>query len=306
MLSVDPGWTVSPGFRAVTIADATDGLSQPVALVFAGGAFADRLYVVDQGTDALVSIDPDTGVTTTVVAANAWPVAPALLTTIAWDRAAVFDGQLYVGDQGSDGDADSRVFRVSSAGAASAFLTAPGPGLDDVYGLDFVPSGRGYPAGLYVTGDTDGSGVDWGAFDVTGAGAAFSEVAGVEGIAFDTSGLFGGGLFAARPLGGGYAGDGTITPILATGLAGAPLATNLGGVHAIVFAPGGTWGRDLYAASWSTGQLLAITPAGAVTTVASGLSLTNYDGNILDFSPDGNVLYVADRQASRVVCIEPL
>jgi len=39
---------------------------------------------------------------------------------------------------------------------------------------------------------------------------------------------------------------------------------------------------------------------------ASGLSLTNYDGNILAFSPDGRVLYVADRPASRLVCIEPI
>ena len=46
--------------------------------------------------------------------------------------------------------------------------------------------------------------------------------------------------------------------------------------------------------------------AGVVSVIASGLSLTNYDANILAFSPDGNVLYVADRQADRIVCIEPL
>jgi DNA-binding beta-propeller fold protein YncE len=31
----------------------------------------------------------------------------------------------------------------------------------------------------------------------------------------------------------------------------------------------------------------------------------DYDGNILAFSPDGPILFVADRNASRIVCIEP-
>ena len=62
----------------------------------------------------------------------------------------------------------------------------------------------------------------------------------------------------------------------------------------------------MFAASWSTGQLLQIDPAGAVTDLATGLALTNYDANILAVSSDGNVLFVADRLAHQVVCIEAM
>ena len=43
-----------------------------------------------------------------------------------------------------------------------------------------------------------------------------------------------------------------------------------------------------------------------MSDLATGLSLTNYDGNILAFSPDGRVLFVADRSQSRIVCIEAM
>lgn len=76
-------------------------------------------------------------------------------------------------------------------------------------------------------------------------------------------------------------------------------------MHAPAFAPGGAYGRDLYAARWDAGQLVRIAAGGGVTVIASGLSLTSYDANILAFSPNGNVLDVADRQANRIVCIEP-
>ena len=78
-------------------------------------------------------------------------------------------------------------------------------------------------------------------------------------------------------------------------------------IHAPGIDPTGVaFGGLLHAASWSTGELFSITPAGLVTVLASGLTLSNYDGNILAFSPDGRVLYVADRVANRIVCIEPV
>lgn len=303
LFSTDPGWTVSPGFRAVEIASAADGLSQPVALHFAGGSYGDRLYVVDQGNEQLFSLDVLSGDLRVVVTSTSWTQTPGLLTTITWDQDGVFDGRLYVGDQGGDGDSDSRIYRVEASGAVSIFTAAPGAGLDDIYAMAFG-QGAGYTAGLYVAGDTDGAGPDWGRFDSAGLGVAFSEVAGIEGAIFDRSGLYGGALIAARPLGGGYAGDGTLSIILPNGTLGSTLAQGLGGVHAPAMSSGGAFGNSLYAASWSTGRLYRIDASGPVE-VASGLSLTNYDGNILEFSPDGNVLFVADRLASRVVCIEP-
>jgi hypothetical protein len=304
LFSEDPGWNIESGFRAVVIADQQDGLDQPVAVSFAGGAFGGLLYVVNQGDNTVRTVDVLTG--TVAPFTTAWPDPPSLLTTITWDEQRVFDGLLYVGDQGADSDGDSTIYRVTSTGTASVFANGPGPGLDDIYALAFIGTSTSYESGLYVSGDTDGAGVDWGRFSADGSSVPFSEIAGIEGAEFDDSGLYGGLLIAARPLGGGYAGDGTITPILPNGEAAVPIASNLGGIHAVVRSPGGAFGNTLYAASWDAGTLIRVAPGGVVSTVASGLQLTNYDGNILDFSSDGNVLFVADRLANRIVCIEPV
>lgn len=302
-----PTWTLAPGFHAVVIADAADGLAQPVAAVVAGAGFDGKVYVVNQTDNTLRAVEPTDGTTTLVVATAAWPKPPGLLTTITWDREGVFDGTLYVGDQGGDGDNDATIFRVPPGGAATTqFATGPGPGLDDIYGLAFSSAGP-FGAKLYVTGDTDsGTNVDWGVFDPAGAGTAFSELAGAEGIAFDTGGMYGGGLLASRPAGGGYAGDDSITKVGTDGLATGTVVTGRPGIHAVVLAPPGPFKGHLVAASWASQELISIDPAGTVSVLASGLGLTNYDGNILAFSPDGRVLYVADRLANRLVCIEPL
>ena len=300
----DPGWTLTAGYHAVVIADAADGLDQPVALTFAGGGFGGDLYVVNQGgAGTLLRVDVVAGTAAPFTAT--WPVAPGLLTSITWDRDRALSGGLYVGDQGGDGDADSRVFAVDETGDASTFASAPGAGLDDIYTIVVSPGGA-YPPGLIVSGDTDGAGIDWGVISATGEVAPFTDTAGAEGAAIDRAGTYGGGLFAARPAGGGYAGDDTVAKIDDEGVAQAALASTLPGVHAPAFAPAGPFGGQLHAASWATGELYALSPAGEQAVLASGLTLTNYDGNILDFSPDGRVLMVADRGASRVVCIEPL
>ena len=300
-----PGWTLAAGFHAVVIADAADGLAQPVAAVVAGDFFDGKVFVVNQMDNVLRAVEPDTGDTTVAIATADWPKPPQLLTTITWDAMHNFDGNLYVGDQGADADGDATIFRVTPSAVATQFATGPGPGLDDIYGMAFSPT-PAYGTALYVTGDTDGGGVDWGRFDASGAGTAFSELAGTEGIAFDTSGAYGGGLLASRPASGGYAGDDSITKIGTDGLATGTLVTARPGIHAIALAPPGPFLGHLVAASWQTGELISIDPQGAVAVLASGLSLTNYDGNILAFSPDGRVLYVADRLANRLVCIEPL
>ena len=303
--SENAGWEVQDGFRAVIVADESDGLNQPVAATFAEGPFGGLLYVVNQGDNVLRSVDVGTGEVRVVVATDTWDNAPRLLTTIVWDEHEVFDGGLYVGDQGSNADDNSRIYRVTADGEATTFVEG-GYGLDDVYGLAFPPPGSEYPAGLYVTGDTDGARPDWGRIASDGSIAPFSEVAGAEGIAFDITGRYGDALWASRPDGGGYAGDDSVTPIDPMGLAGPALASDLTGIHAVTFSPGGDFGKIMVAASWSTGRLLQIDPGGAVTELAAGLSLTNYDANILAVSSDGNVLFVADRLAHQVVCIEAI
>ena len=302
--STPSNWSTAAGFRSAVVAMGPP-LSMPVALTFAAGPYGESAYVVDQGARAVFKIDTRTGTVTPFVATAAWPRAPALLTTSVWDAEGAFDGRLYVGDQGSDGDGDSVIFRVDPAGAATVFAVGPGPGLDDIYGLAFSPGGA-YPAGLYVSGDTDGATVGFGRLDAAGTNTMFAMYAGVEGLAIDRLNRFGGGLFAAMPAGGGYSGDDTISKINADGTKGTPLVMTQAGIHAIVFAPSGPFGGDAYAASWQSQKLLRIAPGGAVSDLATGLSLTNYDGNILSFSPDGRVLFVADRAQARIVCIEAM
>ncbi|MBN8615667.1 MAG: hypothetical protein J0L92_34045 [Deltaproteobacteria bacterium] len=300
------GWTLAEGLRAVVVADATDGLEEPVGLTFAGGDLGGLLYVSDQAAAAVFAIDVDSGDTAVFAATSAFPAAPALLTAIVWDADRVNDGNLYVTDSVSNADQDAVIYRLDPSGTVSVFVRAPGPGLDSIYAMAFAPPGF-TPAGLYVAGDTDGAArIDWGVFDRDGMGTAFSEVAGIEGIAFDRTGRYGTGPIAARPSGGGYSGDGSITPIGSDGVALTPIATGLGGVHASVVAPAGLFGGDLIAASWSTNSIFRVSPTGEITTVVAGVSLSNYDANVLAVSPDGRVLLVADRNASRIVCVEEL
>ncbi|MCC6746795.1 MAG: hypothetical protein IT371_03995 [Deltaproteobacteria bacterium] len=301
------GWTVATGYRAVVIADTTKGLKQPVALTFAGGAYLNALYVVDQSDQKIYFVDVNTGLTRVFSDGATWTPKPKLLTSIVWDKKGQLDGALYVGDQGGDGDADSVVYRLDAKGAATVFTKAPGPGLDDVFGMVFSP-GAPYPTGLFITGDTDGSNDDWGVFDATGKGSVFSQLGGAEGLAVDESGKYGGAganLFAARPAGGGYPGDDTISSVGPDGKVIKVLLAKTPGIHAPAFAPKGAFNEELFAASWSSHKVLRISAAGTATDLASGLSLTNYDGNILAFTPDGSTLHVADRQNGRVVCIEP-
>jgi hypothetical protein len=299
------GWTLATGLRAVVVADADDGLVQPVGIAFAGDAFGGDLYVSDQAAATVFRVDVATGATTTFAASAAFPMGARLLTAIVWDEARVNDGNLYVTDSITDGDQDAIVYRLDPSGAASVFVRAPGPGLDSIYAMAFAPPGF-TPAGLFVAGDTDSLGADWGVFERDGTGLAFSEVSGIEGIAFDPSGRYGRGPIAARPNGGGYAGDGSLTPLDGDGAALTPLASSLGGVHANVVAPAGLFGGEMLAASWSTGTIFRVSVAGEITTLVSGVSLSNYDANVLAVSPDGRVLLVADRNASRIVCVEEL
>lgn len=291
----------------MVVADAAQGISDPTALTFAEGRYGGGLFVVSSGSSVLHRIDVATGETTAFASGPSWgPVPPTKITTIAWDDADAIDGALYVGDQGSDFDGDASVYRVAPDGTASVVIRGPGPGLDDIYGLTISRPGTPYPVGIYVAGDTDVIGApDWGLI-AGGTVTAFSELAGVEGAAFDPTGAYGGSLWTSRPNGGGYAGDDAISPVGVEGTAGTPILTGEPGVHAVTFSQRGTFGARMYAASWSSDTIIEVAPDGTRTVLASGLLLDNLNGNILAVSSDGEVMFVADRLADRVVCIEPL
>ena len=120
-------WTTATGFRSAVVATGTP-LNQPVAISFAAGAYGEFAYVVDQGARALFKVNTMTGAVTPFVATDAWPRAPGLLTTSVWDADNAFDGRLYIGDQGGDGDADSVIFRVDAAGTGHHVRDRSGPG----------------------------------------------------------------------------------------------------------------------------------------------------------------------------------
>lgn len=299
-----PTWTVAPGFRAVIVAK-DNGLNLPVGIAFAGGDFGGKLYVVNQGDNSLARVDTLTGAVDIFTTGGAWGTRkPVNLTAITWDAESVFDGALYVADAASTADQDDAIYRVTPTGVGSTFTAAPGPALDEVFSLAFAPKNSAYPQGLYATGDTDGPLPDWGVFGSNGVGTAFSEVAGAEGIVFANIPGFDGTLLASRPNGGGYAGEDEVSRIEANGAKGTALATGLAGVHAVTYSPTGVFGQNVYVASWNSGKVLRIDAAGTQTEVASGLTLTNYDANVLAISPDGRTMMVADRGANRIVCIE--
>lgn len=276
--------------------------------------YDDLLYVVSQGEtpaeNVVRTVDIQTGTVAVFSEGASWPTPADLLTTIIYDADARFGSrELYVADKGTNGDDDSLLWRLREDGSVELFLEGPGPGLDDIYGLAFSPAGSAYPPGLYVAGDTDGTATrdDWGVYAPDGTGRAFSNVTGIQGIAFDVDDVAGGGLLACRPNGGGFAGDDTITRMMPSGEAASPIVGGLTGIHAVKMASGrGSFEAGAYAASWDTGQLFHITPAGGATPFAVGLSLTQFSGDMLAFSPDEDTLFLADRATGRLICVEPV
>ncbi len=191
-------------------------MNLPVALTFAGGTFGNALYVVNQGDNSVVAIDPAAGTGQPFSVLDGGPT-PTLLTTIVYDARGQFDGMLYVGDQGSNGDFDSRLYRLTHTGELTLFASA-GAGFDDIFGLAFTPDLSGWASGLLVAGDTDCATTDqWGLVDADGGVTTFSALAGVEGIAVDPTSLYGAAVLASRPASGGYSGDDTVTRVASDG-----------------------------------------------------------------------------------------
>lgn len=297
------GWLTRVGFRSVVVASADAGLNQPVSVAFGGAAFDGGVFIVNQGNGTVTRLDATLSQASVFV--GAFSPAPQLLTAVTVDADQVFDGQLYVADQGTDADGDSRVYRVTPAGNASLFTQGPGPGLDDIFAMVFTPKNLGWPAGLLVAGDTDRGGAHWGLIDADAGVTAFSTVPGIEGACVDPTQQWGTAVLAASPAGGGYSGTDAIVRLLPDGGSLPPIASGLAGVHGVVVAPAGPFNGMTVAASWASNTLFSITADGGTEELASGMSLTNYDANILAFSPNGTVLLVADRLNNRVVCIEP-
>ena len=74
--------------------------------------------------------------------------------------------------------------------------------------------------------------------------------------------------------------------------------------HAMAFSPGGLMGNDLYVAVdlGNEGHILRIDPSGTITPFITGLQGFLYGNgkDVLQFSEDGNLLYLSDYYAHRV------
>ncbi len=76
-------------------------------------------------------------------------------------------------------------------------------------------------------------------------------------------------------------------------------ATGLGGDPPIEVGRGGTWGTDVYAIDWDSGELLRITASGTQTVVGTGFLWA-----WLEFGPD-DALYVSEFANNRILRIAP-
>lgn len=97
-------------------------------------------------------------------------------------------------------------------------------------------------------------------------------------LAFDEPGNFGHRLHAAvadsfdAQTGGPLAGHGAVVSVDSMGNV-TPLVGDLAGPSALAFAPVAPWDGNLYATEIAVGNILRITPGGAVSTFATGLTL---------------------------------
>jgi hypothetical protein len=295
----EPAWGIEPGYRAAIVADR--GLDQPSGMTFAGGMFGVHLYVANHGNTTIAAVDILTGDTSILVPRTGWPAQPIAPTALSWDGDGVVDGGLYLADRGMAGDGDATIYAIDATGFARTFATG-GPAPGDVYSLAFVDDAA-YGRGLLVGGNSFLATSGIARYDAGGRGVAFSDIDGVSGLTVDTSGVFGGGVFASRPSNLELDSNNTVSRLSSTGAISATLITGYTDIHAAVFAEAGALGGRLYAATSST--IVAIDPAGDVAEIATAANFDRLDGNIIAIPPDGSALYVASRDADQIVCIEP-
>jgi hypothetical protein len=298
------GWAVATGYRAVVVAVGAP-LSAPAALTFVGGDFGNTAMVTDLNALSVFKLDLQHGTVSSFVSGAQWPRTPTYLAELVWDAGHAFDGKLYVADRGSTADQNSTIFRVGADGVASILTSAPGIALDDVYSMAFSPGGA-YSPGLYIGGDTDDTTMaGWARVDSNGTTIQFSLLSGADGADVDRLNRFGGGLFAAMPMGSGWEGDGSISRMNPDGSKATPLISSLPDIGGLTFAPAGPFGGDAFAVRRATGTLLRVAPGGVMAQVATGLSMVSSAGNNLAFSPDGQILLVSETDKARIVCVEP-
>jgi glycosidase len=277
-----PGLVVASGFHATEFASGS-GIGVPMGIATGeGGAWSDNLYVGDALNNRVLRIT--TGGSVSVLASGSFLSKPEGLD---FDHAGAYGGDLVIADPNG-------LLRVTSAGVVSQI--ASGTNATNTGAVACLPAGPlgGFP---YMVSNTSNRVERYEAG--TGYVPFASPVNGAEGVA-PALGMFGFGrrLLVADPDLAAYASsiDGTSSIFFAdsTGALSTFVQnpTLLNGVCAMVVDTQGQFGGDLLVANIATETVLRITPAGAISVLASGFG-NLFASDCLTIGPDG-ALYVVD------------
>ncbi len=277
-----PGLTVASGYHATELASGT-GLGTPEGIALGtGGPWGTDFYVGDAGGNRILRVTA-AGALSTFASGSPLDKPEGM----DFDRGGFWGGDLIIADA-------SGLLRVGSGGA----VTQVGAGTNSTNTGALVCMPPGPFGGFPYLGSNVSNRVE--RFEPgTGYVPFASPVNGVEGVAAGL-GLFGGGrkLLVANPDLSTYAssidGDGSILQADSTG-ALTTLVTDptlLGGCTAMVVDTSGGFGGDLLAVNIATETVLRVTPAGAVSVLASGFG-NLFGSDCLAFGTDG-ALYVVD------------
>jgi hypothetical protein len=260
---------VPPDFSAHQIATGANLDIQPGP----GGAFGTYVYYIDEAAtpNNIMRVDSSGG------PAELFASVPYAITL-----GIGFGGDLFAAE-GAFGAVNGDVWRITSDGTVSFFAHIP----TFVEGMAFSAGGP-FGTKLYVSEfgpatiraiDSSGNSVVF-----AGPGTIGSTPTGLE---FGPGGAFGNDLYVIDRYGGIFTVDpsGTATPF--------SLSPSIYNAETLAFGdPATVFGEYLYVAEEGSGDILRISPSGHVEVFASGFSFSTSGVTGLEFSADGETLFV--------------
>jgi YD repeat-containing protein/probable HAF family extracellular repeat protein len=309
--------TTVPEFQVSVFAE----VDNPGALAFApqGSPFGNDLFVAGfigdyeaNGPETIyrVSLEPGTVSSFATLPAEADPVA------LEFPPAdSLFGEYLYVTsnnrDGGRPGDYGGTIQRIDTQAVVTDFTPIGLPdGFGEPAGLAFAPSGA-FGGDLFVPNGSDPP-MDIGRVDPSGEVSIFFEKGLQPGApAFGRGGDWGTDLYFT---------DGTcncIRIVDSSANVSGPFVTMPGPIVHLRFAASGAFGNALYAAGWDangTASIFRIQVDGTIDVIASGfeqqapgwlpaVSDRAFIGDVLEFSPDGDTLFVSNVYGDKIYAI---
>ncbi|MCK5015364.1 MAG: hypothetical protein KAS66_16275 [Candidatus Omnitrophica bacterium] len=276
---------VPPGFSVQAVASGANLDIEPGQ----GGAFGMDVYYINEAASPnnIMRVDPAGGPPTIFAS------VPSAITL-----GFGFGGDLFAAE-GASGAVSGNLWRIAFDGSVIFFASIP----TFVEGIAFS-SGGPFGTNLYVSefGPDTIKAVDaFGATTIlTGPGTIGTTPTGLE---FGPGGAFGSDLYVIDRSGTIY----TVTPAGVSSLfAGIDFGPLINRAETLAFGRSTTlFGENLFVAEEGTpGRILKISPDGVLTTFASGFPGFNTSGVTgLEFSKDGNTLFVTDDQTATLYAI---